>query len=297
MDLKRTVLGIVIGLTFLSISCSTSKRTAISCTEFPVYKTNKTVINHPGNRNHVAFNNQKTTKINQAFSLSKNKHDKKTAVLKYPVSADEKGVSRIEKLPGINESGYSKGLIASTGNIIVPVTGTGWPSTLLIKKDLSEKISDPQTGACDTMVLKSGTVIACKINEIGLNEIRFRKCNYLDGPVITISKSDIAKINYANGTSEIIVSSNPELFNRPGETNLNKPQQSEGLGTAGFLASILGLFIASIPLGLLAIIFGAVSLGKIKKNPLRFRGKGLAIASIIIGLIDFIGMIIVLASV
>jgi len=67
------------------------------------------------------------------------------------------------------------------------------------------------------------------------------------------------------------------------------------MGVAGFVASLVGLFIFGIPLGLMAVIFGAVSLGKIKKHPGKYKGKGLAIASFVIGIVDIIGVIIVLS--
>ena len=46
----------------------------------------------------------------------------------------------------------------------------------------------------------------------------------------------------------------------------------------------------------MGVIFGAISLGKIKREPARFKGRGLAIASIIIGIIAAVGAIIVLSA-
>lgn len=72
----------------------------------------------------------------------------------------------------------------------------------------------------------------------------------------------------------------------------------EGLGLAGFILGIVGLFM---PLGIgiimciLAIIFGAVSLGKIKKNPEKYRGRGFALTSLIIGIVG-IGFVLLLAA-
>ena len=74
------------------------------------------------------------------------------------------------------------------------------------------------------------------------------------------------------------------------------PAKVEGLGLAGFVSSLVGLFIASIPLGIIAIVFGNISLSKIKKNPQRYKGKGFAVASIIIGIVDVVAMIVLLGS-
>lgn len=76
------------------------------------------------------------------------------------------------------------------------------------------------------------------------------------------------------------------------------PQQSftrvEPLGLAGLIAGLVGLFIAGIPLGVLATVFGVVGLGKINQNPEVFTGRGIAIASIILGIVDILGVLVLL---
>jgi hypothetical protein len=77
-------------------------------------------------------------------------------------------------------------------------------------------------------------------------------------------------------------------------TNDGEPK-TEGLGLAGFITGLVGLFIFGILFGLIAIIFGAISLGKINKNPDKFKGKGFAITSLILGIIDVAAFLILLA--
>ena len=57
-----------------------------------------------------------------------------------------------------------------------------------------------------------------------------------------------------------------------------------------------GYAVIMAPIG---IVFGAISLGRIKKHPEKYKGKKLAKASIILGLIEiivFIGLVIWLVS-
>jgi hypothetical protein len=54
----------------------------------------------------------------------------------------------------------------------------------------------------------------------------------------------------------------------------------------GFISSIVGLVFFAIVFGTLAIVFGVIGFRKVKNNPDTLRGSGLAIASVIIGLID-----------
>ncbi len=57
--------------------------------------------------------------------------------------------------------------------------------------------------AQDLITTKKGEDIKAKIMEIGLNEIKYKRADNLDGPLITVSKSDILLIRYENGTKEI----------------------------------------------------------------------------------------------
>jgi hypothetical protein len=70
----------------------------------------------------------------------------------------------------------------------------------------------------------------------------------------------------------------------------------DGLAVAGFVCSIVGLFVAGILLGSLGVIFSLVAMKRIKKAEGTRRGGGLAIAGFIIGLIAIIGALIVLAE-
>lgn len=63
----------------------------------------------------------------------------------------------------------------------------------------------------------------------------------------------------------------------------------------GFISSVVGIFIAGIPLGALGVILCAIGLGKIKENP-GMRGKGLAIAGLVIGIIAIVGALIVIGN-
>ena len=71
----------------------------------------------------------------------------------------------------------------------------------------------------------------------------------------------------------------------------------EGLGLAGFICAVVGLFVVGIILGILGIVFGAISLSRFHQFPGKYKGKGFAIASLVIGIVDFVGELLVLAKV
>lgn len=162
---------------------------------------------------------------------------------------------------------------------------------------------------CDVIVFKTGDEAKAKIFEITPNEIKYKPCDFLDGPMRTVRKSDVFMLKYANGTKEVFSTNNPTpSSNAPSQSstnpsNKNSSDQSplnkkiQPLAILSFLFSIVGLFIAGIPFGLAAVIFGAVSLKKIGLAPDRFKGKGFAIAAIAIGILDIIGAAIAISMI
>jgi hypothetical protein len=127
---------------------------------------------------------------------------------------------------------------------------------------------------CDLITLMNGEEILVKIVEIGTKDIRYKKCDNLNGPDYILPKTEVFMVKYPNGTKEVIT---------PANAKSNVERKTPGLATAGLVMGIVGLIIAGIPLGLLALVFGIVSYGKIIREPEKYKGKGIAIASIILG--------------
>lgn len=142
----------------------------------------------------------------------------------------------------------------------------------------SKLLEESNSDTCDVLYFIGGVVVEAKVLEITESEIKYKNCNYLSGPTITVNKNKVYKINYANGSNELIYSESDKY---------------ESFATIGFISSIVGLFIFGIPMGIISIITGKVALFKINKN--KRKGKGLAIAAIIIGFIDLIGVILLLS--
>lgn len=69
----------------------------------------------------------------------------------------------------------------------------------------------------------------------------------------------------------------------------------DGMAIAGFVIGLCSLFIAGVILGPLSIIFSLISLKRIKRDSATRKGKGLAIAGLILGIVGTVGGAIVLA--
>lgn len=157
------------------------------------------------------------------------------------------------------------------------------------KRRQSRKIVPPQ---CDQIILRNGDLIDAKVKEVGVNEIRYKKCDRQDGPDYTISKRDVLSIKYSNGEIDRFNTANSSTGNNRQSYNGPSNQQNDGPRTdpfaivaiaAGGLAIFTGL--GSLLLGAGAVVFGALSLSRIRKEPNRFKGKGLAMAGMIIGIV------------
>lgn len=164
-----------------------------------------------------------------------------------------------------------------------------------VKRMMPRLLTPP---GCDQIVLRNGDVVDAKVKEVGVNEIRYKKCDRQDGPDYTISKRDVLSIKYSNGeverfnTSSTQSNSSSSSGNRQSYNSPTNPQ-NDGPRTdpfaivaiaTGGLAVLTGY--GAFLLGAAAIVFGALSLSRIRKEPGRFKGRGLAIAGMVAGLVS-----------
>ncbi|MBC5994121.1 hypothetical protein [Pontibacter cellulosilyticus] len=57
--------------------------------------------------------------------------------------------------------------------------------------------------AQDVLLKRSGEEIQVKVQEITLNEVKYKRFDNLEGPIISIAKRDVFMIKYENGTKEV----------------------------------------------------------------------------------------------
>jgi hypothetical protein len=87
-------------------------------------------------------------------------------------------------------------------------------------------------------------------------------------------------------TDATINNESAQITNKEKETN--DEVKTSGFAIAALVCGILALFstlIGSIILATLAVVFGLIAINKISKNPTKFKGKGMAWAGYIIGLV------------
>lgn len=76
--------------------------------------------------------------------------------------------------------------------------------------------------AQDTLYTVSGQKISGKVIEINQTEIKYKKANNPEGPTYVVDKTDVALIEYKNGTKEIYGTGEQEVA-------MNEPEKKDRL--------------------------------------------------------------------
>jgi hypothetical protein len=191
--------------------------------------------------------------------------------------------------------------------------------------NLSSTKDSSKTKACDTIQFKSGEKVSAFVSEIGLSEIRYKKCNNPDGPTFVVSKSDVSKIKYSNGFEEVIQVSaaptpktetsdfpkydpsknntGPEVKTTPSNPTLAPKGSAPKMDILALLSMIFGFAsftgtftygVTGIVLGVLALVFGIIAKKRIQREPDKYKGLGMAKTGIICGIISLAVSVLIL---
>jgi len=169
-----------------------------------------------------------------------------------------------------------------------------------IKKFARPKKHRRQTKAndCAKIALKTGEVLEVDLIQISPTEVKYKPCNKPEGPEFVLNKKDIFSIQSSDGeilytginpTENKTVEAKEEEHSSP--ISYKENRKTPALAILALVLGILSLIVlisinpASFLLAILAVIFGAISKRKIKKNPAQYTGKGMANTGLIIGIV------------
>lgn len=141
--------------------------------------------------------------------------------------------------------------------------------------------------SCSRIVMKNGKTIAADISQISKTEVRYRRCGVANDPEMIESKDDISVVLASDGTA-LFMNNGTNAVQTSTQGNLVTEKSAIGSAIDGIAAWIffptntLSL-VLSILCAIVAIIAGIIGLNKIRKEPHKYKGKGWAIAGIILG--------------
>jgi Domain of unknown function (DUF4190) len=102
---------------------------------------------------------------------------------------------------------------------------------------------------------------------------------------MVIRKKGVLSVKAADGETIYRTNKNDDIT--------DEGKKSNGLGIAGFILSLIPFYgIGSI----LGLIFSAIALTQIRKNPEKYKGRGLARAGLIISIVVLALVIVALAA-
>lgn len=118
---------------------------------------------------------------------------------------------------------------------------------------------NPDQDSCDNIILTDGTEIPAKVTEIGINEIKYKRCSQKDGPTIVLAKSDVLMIRYTDGSKDIF----PQQASVSENDGKDRRSRRSGLKGLGFVIIIIGVstfLFVSILIGSVISLFGLILL-------------------------------------
>jgi hypothetical protein len=142
---------------------------------------------------------------------------------------------------------------------------------------------------CEEIITRNGDIIEAKIIEVGVTEIKYKKCSNKEGPSYSILKSDVFMIKYKNGDKDVFNEKKSSSSPVGLEESKIEPFSIVSLST-GITGLALGIFISmavGIILGILGIIFGVISMKKVNSDPNKYSkiSPKLAKAGLITGIV------------
>jgi hypothetical protein len=157
-----------------------------------------------------------------------------------------------------------------------------------LKSFTQKKVLVLNPDTCDKIVFRDGKEIRAKILEIGTEEVKYRKCDMVDGPLFVSRKADLFMINFANGTKEVYETPANVVTHAPSPTlptygRYSNPDNVRRDAVTSLVLGIVGIvffYYGSIH----AIILGRRVLKVMEQYPAVNSSEGMARAGVILGI-------------
>lgn len=180
-----------------------------------------------------------------------------------------------------------------------------------LKNDESKLLSNVNSNendSCDLIIFRDGTEERARVIEISRKEVKYKRCDFENGPVYVAGRSEVFMIKYANGTREVFkeekepearanddnnnTSNYPPPISEKAKITHPKAETSFLLGLLSLLFFVLSVIPSLAILGLLSII-GSVFAVTTARRAIReidvpnskYKGRGLAVFGKICGTI------------
>lgn len=136
------------------------------------------------------------------------------------------------------------------------------PETINSKNHSSYAEENIMSNECDVIIFKKGDEVEAKVLEVGVNEIRYKKCDNLNGPTFTENKSKIFMIKFANGSKTVFDEDTAQNNNNSNNTNRNEDEYLKTIDSddKSFIVAALLWFFLGL-LGIHRFYLGHIGIG------------------------------------
>lgn len=163
----------------------------------------------------------------------------------------------------------------------------------------------------DILLLQNADELKVKVLEIDERTIKYKRCDNINGPTYSISKSKVAMITYVNGVKEMMM---PESPGGTKEQEVRKPEvpaKTNVLGLTSLLLYIFGTILSRsivltnlsgsilvfiLILSVLPLILAYVSLFQFKREPGKYKGRWMPVLVVCLYLAALLILALVLAA-
>lgn len=206
----------------------------------------------------------------------------------------KQGSEIVDKAVRQLENSNNEGIVSVRGTKVDEVINLNSDEVKVVvsEKKCSEEAST-LVGDCDELIKKDGTIIQAKISEIGITEIKYKKCDNAEGPTYVVSKSDIFMVKFANGNTEFITTEEKEEYvnyEPVDDSYAQAPVTKKGEPNAliSFILSCIAIVsLVAVPISAIAFSIGSlvmsiIALSRQNKYKERYKSPGFALPAIII---------------
>ena len=138
-----------------------------------------------------------------------------------------------------------------------------------------KKLTMPSDSCSDLITFMDGTELKIRVEEITPEYVAYRRCDYLDGPLIKSATAEIFRIKYGTGMVRVFEHAQPPV-NQQTTADYSQPsQKTNGWAVASFVSACFSFLL--IP-AFAAVIMGIIALVTVEKNPGKFKGNWMAVA-------------------
>ena len=224
-------------------------------------------------------------KYQSGYFLSWNKNN-----LSIAKNEKQKGFNVQKKEIKFKDISFEKDITASANNKV----------TKIFNNSITNNVAFPDS--CDEIIYKDGTEIKAKITEINTSEIRYKRCDFIDGPTFVEKQNKVFMIKYANGKSEMFKTEKAVEYNngkiiQDSQKINDKDKKTNPFSKASLICSILGVYPLIILGSILGLIFGALAKNEIKSEPNKYNKKSenFAKAGVVISVIGMIFLFLMIS--